>query len=279
MSFRDSVDRIEEMKDCHDKVYVWHHSTGWPVRKDDLESFLTHMDTWYSILNKQSISRSEYEELCRASNIEPTPDDEIGGYGDTYGDFGMCHYHTVPKNRQSGIRGTLNQKRWFSLLIECPNIKADRKRAYTERIEALRVEALRKTYPIDLEGWIEAVGGLDKIYERMVVIHSNNSHQLRESGRHFEWLIGHASKDLGFDASRSHSDYVPGNHLGDGAVYPLLPEWWAGWDETDEQHPINRIAVQLSDHRGDLEPYKGKIVYYGYGEDCGDEVRKEWLGL
>jgi hypothetical protein len=112
----------------------------------------------------------------------------------------------------------------------------------------------------DLDAWIVSVGGLESIYNRAYKIHENNHTQLREEGRHFEWLIGHASLRLSMD------------------IFNKAVEWWADWNETDTLHPINQIASLLSDQR--IEPYKGKVTYFGYGEDCGDDVQKnykDWL--
>lgn len=137
------------------------------------------------------------------------------------------------------------------------------------------------TYPQDLDAWITAVGGLDAIYQEALKIHSNNSHILREKGRHFEWLIGHTCHQLSYGASEKCPGYVAGTaENGWTGNYPLRPEWWAGWSEIDPQHPINRIAEMLKDKR--IEPYTGKVTYLGYGEDCGDDVRqnsKEWLSI
>ena len=130
-----------------------------------------------------------------------------------------------------------------------------------------------------MEKWIEAVGGIEAIYKGALKIHSNNSVQLREEGRHFEWLIGHTCMTLGMNASKNHPDYHAPLNINDKGIYPLLPLWWAGWSEKDEMHPLNRIANILSDRR--IEPYMGKVTYIGYGEDCGDDVRKnlkDWIG-
>lgn len=213
MSFRDSIEKIEESCSGYgDKILVWVHNTGWPIDKNDLDAFCDHMDAWYSICGK-SYTRTDYEEACKRFDIEPMLDDAIGGYGCEYGDFGMDHYHTVPKNRLAGIKGELLQNRWRGMNEENPNIVEERRAAKETRREALRVEALRQGYPADLDGWIASVGGLDEI---------------------------------------------------------------------DEQHPINRIAVMLSDRKEEFKPYMGKLTYIGYGEDCGDDVlrnAKEWLGI
>lgn len=283
MSFRDNIEKIEECRPGYgDKILVWNRSTGWPIDKDDLEAFIDHMDVWYSISCK-AFTRIEYEDACMRLSIVPVADDDIGGYGCEYGDFGMDHYHTNPKNRITGITGTLLQGRWRGIKKENPNIKAEREAAESVRREAKRVEALRKSYPADLCSWITAVGGLDAIYNKMVGIHSNNHTQLREEGRHFEWLIGHASLDIGMFKSREHPDYIAAVGCSVKGVYPLMPNnWWAGWRETDEQHPLNRIAVMLADRKDTVAPYSGKVTYIGYGEDCDDDVRrnaKEWLGI
>jgi len=261
-----------------DMVLIQHGGYIYTIPVSDQEAFITHMDDWYSIVGK-SFSRAEYEEACLKFGFEAIPDDKIGGYGDTFGDFGMDHYHTVPKNRSVGMMATLSQARWRGMRAENPHIEAERKEAEDRRREEARIEALRKSYPEDLDAWIEAVGGLDAIYEEAQKIHSNNNTQLRDEGRHFEWLIGHTCLHLGMHASKSHPGYVPTKGLTLG-VYPLCPEWWGGWRETDPLHPILRIASKLSDRR--IEPYMGGVTYIGYGEDCGDDVRKNaeaWLGL
>ena len=256
--FRDNIQSIENKN--QDEVYIWCNSTGWPVNRDDVESFCNHMDDWYSICSRE-FTRDEFEKESVSRDIDPIPDDNIDGYGYYYGDFGMSHYHTVPENRKQGIISTLIQRRWFTMLKENPNIIKERKEAEYKREEALRIEELRKTYPKDLDAWIASVGGLEVIYAEVSKIHSNNSHQLREEGRHFEWLIGHATLHV-----CSHNKKE-------------VPEWWGNWSETDELNPINRIAKMLSDRR--IEPYMGKVTYIGYGEDCDDDVRKnyeDWIG-
>lgn len=270
--FKDSIDSIEDIKGYPDMIRVWVNSTGWPIQKGDFDSFCSHMDDWYSVSYK-SFSRSEYEDACIRFDIESIPDAAIGS-GD--GDFGMCHYHTDPENHKTCMRATLLQSRWNGMVVENPNIKNERKEADFIRIEALRIEALRATYPVDLDAWITAVGGLETIYNKCTATHVNNSVQLRDEGRHFEWLIGHTCMRLGFDASKSHPDYVPPTTpISDDGVDPLFPKWWGGWDVTDREHPINRIAALLSDRR--IEPYLGKVTYYGYGEDCGDDVRRNFI--
>jgi len=273
------IDKIVPIEGQPGMIYAWSHSTGWPIQESDLEAFKAHMDDWYSILRQGPLTRSNYETACQLRGITPTPDDQIGTYGDTYGDFGMSHYHTVPENRQTGIEATLNQKRWQGMLQENPAIGQQRREAECIRQEERRIEALRKTYSQDLDAWITAIGGLDSIYQGALELHANNSHVLREEGRHFEWLIGHTCHQLSYKASEKCPGYVAGARENDWTGnYPLRPEWWAGWSETDPLHPINRIAEMLKDKR--IEPYTGKVTYYGYGEDCGDDVRqnaKEWL--
>lgn len=133
---------------------------------------------------------------------------------------------------------------------------------------------------LSLTEWIDAVGGLDAIYAQCLSLHSNNHTQLRETGRHMEWLIGKSCLRLGMDASYSHPDFrKPVNSFYDGC-FPLCPDWWAGWSDTSPDNPINQIAQMLSD-RPVIQPYMGKITYIGYGEDCGDDVRqnlKDWVG-
>jgi hypothetical protein len=236
------------------------------------------MDDFYSISYK-TFTRSEYEKLCERFGITAKPDTEIGGYGCKYGDFGMGHYHTVPANRLAGLEGELLQSRYRGMVRENPHLEEEREEKRLIEQENKRLNALRETYPESLETWIQSVGGLDRIYEQCQKIHSNNTIQLREEGRHFEWLIGHTCMRLGMDASKNHPDYKAPVGITIKGVYPLLPEWWGDWSETDEQHPINRIAHMLSNKR--IEPYKGRVTYYGYGEDCGDDVRRnlqEWMG-
>ena len=279
MNFKDSIERIEiGRKDYPGKVLVWVHGTGWPIKENDQDAFCIHMDDWYSICGR-ALSRPEYEQACQTRNIEPSPDDTIGKYGDCYGDFGMDHYHTNPENRSFGIRATLNQGRWFGMKTENPNIVEERREAEIARVEMVRLEALRKTYPVDLQAWIDAVGGLERIYTDALSMHGNNSTQLREEGQHFEWLIGHTCLHLGMESSKGCEGYQEPKSFSDDGVYPLLPEWWSGWREADPEHPINRIAGMMADRR--IEPYAGEVKYMGYGEDAGDDVRqnlKEWLG-
>jgi hypothetical protein len=260
---------------------VWSNGTGWPIAEDDLETFKVHMDDWYSLISQGPMSRKDYEEACQKRSIKPFPDDSFGGYGDLFGDFGMSHYHTEPENRLIGIAATLNQKRWYGLLKENPNIQEQREKADQLKREEARLAKLRETYPEDLDAFLLAVGGLEAIYNKAADIHSNNSHVLREEGRHFEWLIGNACMSLGMKFSHTCSGYVESTSAnGWQGVYPLLPKWWAGWDESDPIHPINRVAEMLKDKR--IEPYMGKVTYIGYGEDCGDDVRKnakDWLGI
>lgn len=248
------IDKIEPIKDHPGFVYVWSNSRGYPVKEDDIQAFIGHMDDWYSI--NGAFSREQYEEECHKRNITPVSDDDIGGYGDTYADWGMSHYHTVPEYRKNGIEGSLRQCRWAGIKQEIPDIEDRRRVAEQKKMRQEELERKRKTYPVDLMAWIEQVGGLEKIYQHCQDMHKNNSTQLREEGRHFEWLIGHSSLELSKET----------------------PEWWGDWEETDPDHPINRIAEMLKDKR--IEPYKGKVTYIGYGEDCGDDVRKnlkEWL--
>lgn len=271
------IDKIEPIKDHPGYVYVWSNSTGWPVKEDDVQAFTEHMDDWYSIHG--SFSRIRYEEECLKRGIEPVPDDDIGGYGDTYANWGMSHYHTVPENRKYGIEGMLRRCRWIGIKEEIPDIEERRRSAMLKKQRQEELKRKRKMYPSDLMAWIEKIGGIEKIYEHCADMHENNSTQLREKGRHFEWLIGHTCMHLGMDSSKKVPGYIAGtpenNYEG---VYPLCPEWGADWEETDVEHPINRIAEMLKDRR--IEPYKGKVTYVGYGEDCGDDVRrnlKEWL--
>jgi len=261
MNFKESIDKIEERPDYPGMILVWRYNTGWPVAKNDLDAFCSHMDDWYSISCK-SLSREEYIAACNARNIEPTPDSDIGGYGDTYGDFGMSHYHTVPKNRLPGIIATLKQARWLGMLSENPNIPQERAAEATALAEATKLERLKKTYPDNLQAWIDSVGGLNAIYDAALYLHANNSTQLRESNRHFEWLIGHSCMNLALKTNT------------------VFPDWWGDWSETDPSHPLNRIAAMLADRR--IEPLQGQVTYMGYGEDCGDDVRKnlkEWLNV
>lgn len=264
-----------------DMVLIQHGGYTYTIPVSDQEAFIAHMDDYYSIVGK-SFNRAEYEAACLKFGFEALPDDKIGGYGDTFGDFGMGHYHTVPENRSTGMMATLSQGRWCGLKKENPHIEDERREAEERRREEARIEALRKSYPEDLDAWIEAVGGLDAIYEEAQKIHSNNNTQLRDEGRHFEWLIGHTCLHLGMHASKTVPGYVAGTCANNwDGVYPLCPDkWWGGWRETDPLHPILRIASMLSDRR--IEPYMGGVTYIGYGEDCGDDVRKnakEWLDL
>jgi len=255
--FRDNIQKVEDIN--KDQVRIWVNSSGWLVNRDDTESFCDHMDDWYSICSCE-LTRKDFEEACISRGIDLISDDNIGGYAESYGDFGMSHYHTVPENRKSAITNTLIQRRWFTMQRENPNIIKERNEAEYKRREALRIEGLRKTYPEDLDAWIASVGGLEAIFSKASEIHQNNSHQLREEGRHFEWLIAHTTLNLCVENKIE------------------VPKWWGSWSEIDEFHPINRIAVMLADRR--IEPYKGKITYIGYGEDCGDDVRQnfeEWL--
>ena len=128
------IDKIEPVKDHPGMIYVWSHGTGWPIQESDLEAFKTHMDDWYSINGHGPMSRQDYEEACKLRSLPPTPDDDLGGYGCTYGDFGMSHYHTVPENRQAGIEATLAQKRWLGMLQENPNIEEERRQAKLHEI-------------------------------------------------------------------------------------------------------------------------------------------------
>lgn len=254
-----NISKIEPIKDIPGYVYVWSSGRGWPVKGDDVQTFIEHMDDWYGISG--AYSREQYENECLKRGIEPVSDDDIGGYGETYGDWGMYHYHTIPENRKHGIDGMLRQCRWAGIKKEIPDIEDRRRAADRERRRQEELERKRKTYPVDLMKWIEQVGGLEKIYTGCQELHGNNSVQLREQGRHFEWLIGHTCLGLGIKAGCS-------------------PEWWADWEETDPEHPLNRIAAMLKGKR--IEPYMGKVTYVGYGEDCGDDVRrnlKEWMGI
>lgn len=261
-----------------DRVMITSGCYTYTIPVSDQDAFIAHMDAWYSITGKP-YTREEYEALCLKFGCDVLPDDAIGGYGDQFGDFGMDHYHTIPQNRLHGMSATLAQGRWCKMLQEHPHIEEERRCAAMKQREVARIEALRKSYPEDLDAWIEAVGGLEAIYEEAQSIHSNNPSQLRDEGRHFEWLIGHACLHLGMHASKSHPDYVPPNGMTSG-IYPLCPQWWGDWRETDTLHPIQRIATMLADRR--IEPYIGKVTYIGYGEDCGDDVRQnaqEWLGI
>lgn len=126
------IDKIEPIKDQPGYVYVWSNSTGWPVKENDVQAFIEHMNDWYSIHG--SFSRSQYEEECLKRGITPVPDDDIGSYGDTYADWGMSHYHTVPKNRKCGIEGMLRQCRWIGIKKEIPDIEERRRSAIFQTI-------------------------------------------------------------------------------------------------------------------------------------------------
>lgn len=277
--FRDTVSMIASAS-TPDMVEITSGCYTYTIAVCDQEAFITHMDDWYSIAGR-ALSREEYEAACLKFGFEALPDDKLGGYGDNFGDFGMGHYHTVPQNRSLGMMATLGQGRWCGMKKENPHIEEERREVEARRREEVRVEALRKSYPEDLDVWIKAVGGLEAIYQEAQKIHSNNNTQLRDEGRHFEWLIGHASLHLGMHASKTVPGYVAGTPSnGWKSVYPLCPDWWGGWRETDTLHPIQRIASMLSARR--IEPYLGEVTYIGYGEDCGDDVRKNaegWLGL
>lgn len=275
MSFKDSIEKIENKN--NGLIVVWNRSTGWHIHENDLDNFCQHMDNWHSI--PHSLSRKEYENLCKKFSIKPALDEDIGNYGDCFGDFGMGHYHTEPKNRKTAIEASLRQARWREIKIERPNIEAERQEQKCIEGEKRRLKELRKTYPKDLQKWINDVGGIEEIYQSCEKIHSNNSHQLREEGRHFEWLISHSCLKLGHSKSKNHPEYIEPKTIWDKGNYPLVPEWWADWDETDPEHPINKISEMLKDRR--IEPYTGELKFYGYGEDCGDDVRKnlkDWLG-
>ena len=273
---RFNVEKIEPLPNQPGMVCVWSGSRGWRVPADAVGAFCAHMDDWYSVMARGALTRTEYERECSTRGITPVPDDDIGGYADDYGDYGMAQYHTDPSNWLCGIAGTLRQQRWWGILREYPDIRKQREIAEKRRQEAERVAAIRSKYPADLGAWIRAVGGLDAIYHTALYIHTGNPHVMRESGRHFEWALGHACLKLGMDASMGHPGYR-------GGTYPLAPDdWWGGWDETDPEHPINRLAAMLSDRR--IDPYTGPIKHrgYGFGEDCGDDVRQnahEWLGV
>lgn len=272
MGFKEGIKEIEDRGDG--RLVVWHGSYGWPVAVGDFEAFCSHMDEWYSVCCK-SYSRLEYEEACKRLGVEAVGDDDLGGYGCVYGDYGMYHYHTVPENRKIGLAGILGQGRWRGMLQEDPDLERKREAALEGLREAKRLEALRSTYPADLMVWIESVGGLERIYDEVVKMHDSNSHQLGD--RHFEWLIGHTCMHLGMTASKGHPDYKESKGW-DGGIYPLFPKWWGDWDVLDVEHPINLIAGMLKDRR--IEGYRGRVTYVGYGEDCGDDVRRnlaEWL--
>jgi hypothetical protein len=280
-SFKSTIEKIEEVSNRGEGiVLIWRYGTGWPVHRDDVEAFCVHMDEWFEVAGK-SFTRLEYECLCNRYGLKITSDDDIGGYGCVYGDFGMSHYHTDPGNRRAGMEATIMQGRWYGIKKEIPDIVEIRLRKKQEDFLIKCREDNRKTWPVDFDAYLLKLGGLEKIYEECVKLHSNNSIQLREKGFHFEWLIGHTCMHLSIKASKFEPGYVKGCGV-EPSVFPLFADWWGDWSNSEElfteDHPIRRIAALLSDRR--IEPYKGKVTYVGYGEDCGDDVRKnlkEWL--
>ena len=96
-----------------DELIVWINSTGWHIKVSDKEAFLEHMKQWFSIVGR-TLTRTEYEEAYKQFDLgPPKSDDDLGNYGNCYGDFGMSHYHTMPENRKAGMIGTLDQNRWI----------------------------------------------------------------------------------------------------------------------------------------------------------------------
>lgn len=273
--------RVEDISS--DKIEVWLGSTGYTIDRSDLESFIKHMDDWYSVRGL-TLSRSEYEDLySRYSLGEAKGDDDLGCYGDIYGDYGMDHYHTDPENRSSGMRGELDQGRWRGILEKDPEIEVRRERERNRLILEGELSKNRESWPGDLDKFIGEIGGYERLYEMCKKSHSNNSVQLRDEGLHMEWLIGHAVKSMAIEASYGHPDYREASHpCSMDSYFPYLEQadWWADWSRPYllvSDHPLKRISARFSDRR--LEPYMGRVEYFGYGEDCGDDVRSHLRGL
>lgn len=59
-------------------------------------------------------SRSQYERVCEALGIQAVPDAELGGYGDTWGDYSLYHYSAEEAMtgflRQGRARGIAHEK-------------------------------------------------------------------------------------------------------------------------------------------------------------------------
>lgn len=274
--------RVEDCKEDSGKVCVWIGSQGYVIDREDLGAFLDHMEDWYDICGRV-LSREEYEgEYSRLGLGEVRLDDDLGQYADIYGDYGMDHYHTIPEHRGDGIRGELDQGRWRGILRETPDILEQRKQKRIQESLDRELSKSRESWPSDLDKYIEDIGGYESLYEGCKKAHSNNSVQLREEGLHFEWLIGHQVLHMAIEASYGHPEYrAPETPYGDVYFpYSEMCEWWADWSSPHllvPEHPLRRIAERFSDRR--IEPYKGRVKYFGYGEDDGDDVRRNVKAL
>lgn len=100
---------------------------------DDPDAFIKHMKDYHSILSFASLSREQYEQLCKKFGIDAQPDETLENYGTKYGNFGMAHYHTDPKNRKNGLAGTLHQKRYYALKKEGAKPKPKNQPTDTDR--------------------------------------------------------------------------------------------------------------------------------------------------
>lgn len=274
------VDKIETRQ--NNKICVWMGSYGYTIESSDKEAFIKHMESYRSICGL-ALSRAAYEAAyARLGLGEPVPDDSLGTYANKYGNFGMSHYHTDPANRAAGLRGELDQCRWHELLKEQPDIEDRRAREKEREMFSRELEENRAKWPSDLDKFIQDLGGYEQLYERCLKAHSNNSVQLRDEGLHMEWLIGHTVKTMAIEASYTHPDYRKASCPLEGDYLPYMEQakWWADWSNPYlliPQHPLKRLSDYFKDRR--IKPYRGKVEYFGYGEDCEDDVRKnakEW---
>ena len=82
-----------------------------------------------TILDEGSLSRERYETLCADWTVTAHPDDDLGGYGDKYGEYWGIPYDamsdeavaylengkTAAECRLAGIEQMLRQQRWWAI--------------------------------------------------------------------------------------------------------------------------------------------------------------------
>lgn len=80
----------------------------------EVKGFVDHKETMGEIIGCGAMSRDKYETMAKRLRVKAYPDEELGIYGDKYGNYSMYQYDK-PENRKGAITAQLRQQRWMGI--------------------------------------------------------------------------------------------------------------------------------------------------------------------